>query len=138
MDKGEKWKDVSTRLPTLAPEIMTVGPERPCESQEEEGSGERPRIANATMHERNEQEPLEPIPENLAFRATRPRKTEEMEDGSEESRHNANEEGWETTCEEVQERVSAEGSGIGSRPGRGPDRTAFRFRWSTIQIWIGR
>ena len=26
MDKGEKRKDISMRLPTLAPEIMAVGP----------------------------------------------------------------------------------------------------------------
>ena len=43
MDKGEKRKDVSTRLPTLAPEIMAAGPERPRQSQEEEGGDERPR-----------------------------------------------------------------------------------------------
>ena len=36
MDKGVIRKDDSTRVPTLAPETMTVGPERPPESQEEE------------------------------------------------------------------------------------------------------
>ena len=36
MDKSEEKKDDSTRFPTLAPETMTVGPERPPESQEEE------------------------------------------------------------------------------------------------------
>ena len=45
--KGEKWKDVSTRLPTLALEIMAIGLECSRESQEEEGGGKRPRIDNA-------------------------------------------------------------------------------------------
>ena len=62
MDKGAKRKEDSTCHPTLASEIMAVGPEHPCESQEEEGGGERPRIANAAMCERNGQEPSEPIP----------------------------------------------------------------------------
>ena len=40
MDKGANRKDDSTRLSALALETMAVGPERPRESQEEEGGDE--------------------------------------------------------------------------------------------------
>ena len=70
MDKGGKWKDVSTHLPTLAPEIKAVRLERPHESQEEEGCGVRPRIADATIRGRNGQVPSELIPENSALGPT--------------------------------------------------------------------
>ena len=64
-------------------------------------------------------------PSKLKLRITRvrmasPRETEEMEDGIEESWHDASEDGWETVCEEVVDgaaterkemRVGAEGSG---------------------------
>ena len=73
--------------------------------------------------------------------------TEEMEDGNEEAWHDASADGWETACEEVEDRavserkemrVGAEGTGIGSRPSRGQNRTAFQFGWNAIQIWIIR
>ena len=77
MDKGVNRKDDSTRLLTLAPETMTVGPECPRESQEEEG-------ADATIRGRNGQEPSKPIPENSAFGPLRTHETEEKDDGTEE------------------------------------------------------
>ena len=85
MDKSVKRKEDSTRLPTLAPETMAVGPERPRESQEEEGSGVRSRIADATICGRNGQVRSEPIPENSALGPLRPHETKEMDDGTEES-----------------------------------------------------
>ena len=95
MDKSVKKKDDSTGFPTLAPKTMDVGPERPRESLEEEGSGMRSRIAQMTIHGRNRQEPTKPIPENSAFWLLRPWKTEEMDDGIEESSHDADEKGCE-------------------------------------------
>ena len=56
-------------------EIIAVGPERPRESQEEEGGGVRPRIADAMIHGRNGQEPSEPISESSAFGPLRPHET---------------------------------------------------------------
>ena len=82
---------------------MAVMPERPCESLEEEGGGVRQRIVDAMIHGRNEQEPSEPIPENSAFGPLHPRETEEMDDGIEESWHDASEEGCEMACEMVEE-----------------------------------
>ena len=115
MDKSVKKKDDSTGFPTLAPKTMDVGPERPRESLEEEGGGERPRISDATIRRRNGQKPSNPIPEKL-----RPHETEEMEDGIEESWHDASEEGCEVACEEVKE-------GIRKRPNRAPNFAAFRI-----------
>ena len=43
LDKSVNRKEDSTHLPTLAPETMAVGPERPRESREEEGGDVRPR-----------------------------------------------------------------------------------------------
>ena len=103
MEKSVYRKDDSMRLPTLAPKTMAVGSKRPRESLEEEGCGERPRIADATIHGRNGQKPSDPIPENSAFGPLRPCETEEMEDDIEESWHDANEEGCEMACEMVEE-----------------------------------
>ena len=52
---------------------------------------------------RNGEEPSEPIPENSAFGPLRPRETEEMDDGIEESWHDANEDGCEMACKMVDE-----------------------------------
>ena len=84
MDKSVKWKDDSTRLPTLTPETMVVGPEHPHESLEE-GGGMRPRITQMMIRERNGEEPSEPIPENSTLRPLRPHEIEEMDDGIEMS-----------------------------------------------------
>ena len=133
MDKGANRKDDSTHLPTLAPKTMAVGPERPCESQEEEGGDVRPRIANVTIRGRNRREPSEPIPENSAFGPLRSRETEKMDDGINESWHDASEGGWQKACEEVEDgaavekeemRAGAEGR-FGSRPKQGPNRMTF-------------
>ena len=94
---------------------------------------------------RSGEEPSTRNPENSAVGLVRTRETEEMEDGSEESWHDASEDRWKTTCEEVEDgaaaatkemRVGAEGSRIESQPGQGPNRTTLRFRWNTIWIWI--
>ena len=70
MDKNVKKKDNSTRFPTLAPEMMAIGPERPLESLEEEGGGVRPRIAQMSIHGRNKQKPSDPILGNSVVRET--------------------------------------------------------------------
>ena len=85
MDKSAKRKDDSTSLPTLAPEMMAVGPERPRQSQEEEGGGGRPRSAVMSIRRRDREEPLKPIPETSVFGPERARETEEKYDGAEES-----------------------------------------------------
>ena len=103
MDKSVNRKGDSTRLPTLAPETMAVGPERPRESIEEEGGSERARIANAMIRGRNRQKPSEPIPEKSAFRPVRPCETEEKDDNFKESLHDASGDGCEMACEEVEE-----------------------------------
>ena len=87
---------------------MAVMPERPRESLEEEGGGVRQRIVDAMIHGRNEQEPSEPIPENSAFGPLRPRETEEMDDGIEESWHDASEEGWEAPCRKAKDEATIE------------------------------
>ena len=87
MDKGEKRKDVSTRLPTLAPEITTVGPERPRESQEEEGGGERPRIASATTC--GWSGPYTPNTKQMAVGPERPCESREADGGHERTRPQA-------------------------------------------------
>ena len=87
MDKGEKRKDVSTRLPTLAPEIMAVGPERPRESQEEEGGGERPRIGNA--NECGRSGPPTPNPKQMAVRPESPDESRKEEGDDERTRPKA-------------------------------------------------
>ena len=134
MDKGANRKDDFMHLPTLSPEMMAIGPECPRESLEEEGGGERPRIADVTIRGRNGQKPWEPIPENPTIGPVCPCETEEKVDGFEESSHDASEEGWEMACEEVEDgaaaekekmRLNAEGSGIKSPPERGPNRVAF-------------
>ena len=130
-DKDEKQKDVSTRLPTLAPEIMAVGPERPRESLEEEGDGMRRTIAQMSIRGRNRQEPSEPIPENSTVGPVRPRETEEMEDGSEESWHDASEEGRETACgkatdEDTTERWKEEKDRVEIQSNRGTIGSVFR------------
>ena len=129
MDKRVKKKYDSTLFPILAPETMAVGPERPRESREEEGGGVRPRIADAMICGRNGQEPSIPIPENSALGPVHPRETEEMDDGFEESRHDASEEGCEMACKEVEE-------GTRKRPNRGPNRTTFRIGWGVIRSWF--
>ena len=127
--------------------ITRVRMASPSKTEDEEGGGKRPRLVRATTCGRSGEEPSTRNPENSAVGPVRPRETEEMEDGSEESWHDAREDGWETACEEVEDkakverdemRAGAEGSGIGSRPGRGPNRMAFRFGWSAIRIWIVR
>ena len=87
MDKGGKWKDVSTHLPTLAPEIKAVRLERPHESQEEEGSGERPRIASATACGRSG--PYTPNPKQMAVGPERPCESREADGGHERTRPQA-------------------------------------------------
>ena len=116
-------------------------------TEEEEGIGKRLRIVRATTCERSGEEPSTRNPENSAVGPVRPRETEEMEDDIEESWHDASEDGWETAYEEVEDgaakkrkemRVGAGGSKIGSQPVPGPNRTAFRFGWRAIRIWIVR
>ena len=116
-------------------------------TEEEEGIGKRPRIVRATTCERSGEEPSTRNPENSTVGPVRPRETKEMEDDSEESWHDASEDGWETAYEEVEDgaakkrkemRVGAGGSKIGSQPVPGPNRTAFRFGWRAIRIWIVR
>ena len=118
MDKGVNRKDDSMRLPTLATETMAVGPESPRESQQEEGSGVRPRITDATIRGRNEQEPSKQIPENSAYGPLHPHETEEKDDSTEESWHDVNKEGCDMAYEEVEE-------GTRKRPDRGPNHTTF-------------
>mgnify|MGYP006962886151 FL=1 len=119
----------------------------PSKTEEEEGGGKRPRIVREILCRRSGEEPSTRNPENSAVGPVRPRETEEMEDGSEESWHDASEDGWETAYEEVEDgaakkrkemRVGAGGSKIGSQPVPGPNRTAFRFGWRAIRIWIVR
>ena len=93
MEESISRKVYYTHLPTVAPETMAVGPECPPESLEEEGSDNRSRIVEATIRRRNEQKPLDPIPENSAFGTLRPHETEEMDDDTEESWHDANQDG---------------------------------------------
>ena len=90
-------------FPTLALEMIAVEPKRPHESQEEEGGGGRPRIADARIRRRNEQIHSDPITENSATRPLCPHKTEETDNGAEDSLHDANEEGCEMACEMVEE-----------------------------------
>ena len=117
----------------------------PSKTEEEEGGGERPRIVRATTCGRSGEEPSTRNSENLAVGPVRPHETEEMEESNEESWHDTSEDAWETSCEEVEggaavereeTRVGAEGSRIGSRPGRGPNWMTFRFGWRAIRIWI--
>ena len=119
----------------------------PSKTEEEEGGGKRPRIVREILCRRSGEEPSTRNPENSAVGPVRPRETEEMEDDSEESWHDASEDGWETAYEEVEDgaakkrkemRVGAGGSKIGSQPVPGPNRTAFRFGWRAIRIWIVR
>ena len=131
MDKRVNRKDDSMRLPTLAPETMAVGPERPRESQEEESGGVRPRIADAMIRGGNGQNPSQPIPENSASGPVRPHETEEKDDGIEESWHDASEDGCEMACEKVEE-------GTRKRPDRGSNRAAFRTGWGVIWSWFVR
>ena len=125
--------------------ITRVRMASPSKTEEEEGGGERPRSIRETTCGRSGEEPSTRNSENLAVGPVRPHETEEMEESNEESWHDTSEDAWETSCEEVEDGAAAEkeemragtkGSGIGNRPGRGPDRTTFRFGWSVIQIWI--
>ena len=127
--------------------ITRVRMASPSKTEEEEGGGKRPRIVREILCRRSREEPSTRNPENSAVGPMRPRETEEMEDGNEESWHDASEDGWETAYEEIEDgaakkkkemRAGAEGSRIGSRPGPGPNRTAFRFGWRAIRIWIVR
>ena len=111
MDKSVNRKDDSTRLPTLAPETMAVGPERPRESLEEEGGGAKPRIALMSMRGKDEEKPSKPVPVTSVFGPIRSQGTEEKDDGAEESWHDARE-GCEMACETVDE-------GTRERPDRG-------------------
>ena len=85
MHRSVNRKNDSTHLPTVTPETMVVGPERPRETLKEEGGDERPRIVDATIRGRNKQKHSDPIPENSAFGPLRPREIEEVDDGIEES-----------------------------------------------------
>ena len=127
--------------------ITRVRMASPSKTEEEEGGGKRPRIVREILCRRSGEEPSTRNPENSAVGPVRPRETEEMEDDIEESWHDASEDGWETAYEEVEDgaakkrkemRVGAEGSKIGSQPVPGPNRTAFRFGWRAIRIWIVR
>ena len=106
----------------------------PSKTEEEEGGGKRPRIVREILCKWSGEEPSTRNLESSAIGPVRPRETEEMEDCSEESWHDASEDGWETACEEVEDgaaaerkemRVGVEVSGIGSRPGPGPNQTTF-------------
>ena len=102
MEKSVYRKDDSTRLPTLAPETMAIGPERPREPLEEEDGSDRSRVADATIRGRNGQKPSEPIPENSTLGPLCPHEIEEMDDGIEEFWHDASKQGCEMACEEVE------------------------------------
>ena len=163
---------------------MVVGPERPCESQEEEGGGERTQPGTEARERKDEaskvakgeattvpeneigrdrseqmtarpgrrqiqqgpkspckkrrgQEPFKPIPESTAIGPVHPRETDEMEDGCEESWHDANEEGWEVDCRKAKNGVApeqeeeaegrAEEDQVGNRHDRGSITPVFRF-----------
>ena len=127
--------------------ITRVRMTSPSKTEEEEAGEERPRIVRVTTCGQSGEEPSTRNPENSAVGPVRPRETEEMEDDIEESWHDASEDGWETAYEEVEDgaakkrkemRVGAGGSKIGSQPVPGPNRTAFRFGWRAIRIWIVR
>ena len=106
----------------------------PSKTEEEEGGDDKPRNVRATMCRQSGEEPSTRNPKNLAVGPVCPRESEEMEDGNEESMHDASEDGWEMACEEVEDgaaeerkemRTGAERSGIASRPGQGLNRTTF-------------
>jgi hypothetical protein len=68
-----------------------------------------------------------------------------MDGDAEEYWHNAGSEGWESTCKEFKDgaaakegetRTGAEGSEIGRRSEREPNRAAFRIGWGTTRTWI--
>ena len=70
--------------------------------------------------------------------------TEEMGEETKEYWLDARSDGWESTCEEVEggaaaeegkTRNDAEGSEIGRRSEREPNRVAFRIGWGTIRIY---
>ena len=85
MDKSMRKKNDSTCFPTLVPETMVVGPERPRESLEEEGGGRRPGPSLMLICRWNEQKPLEPIPGTSAIGPLCPQETEEKDDSTEDS-----------------------------------------------------
>ena len=71
------------------------------------------------------EEPSTRIPETPVVEPVCRHETGEKEGADEESWHDANEEGWETACEEV-------------KHGGGTGRSTFRFGWSRIRSWIVR
>ena len=95
MDKSEEKKDGSMRFPTLAPETMVLGSEHPRESLEEEGGGAKSRISLMSICGRDGEEPSKPIPETSVYGP--------VDDGAEESWHDAREEGCDVACEVVDE-----------------------------------
>ena len=123
MDKSAKRKDDSTSLPTLAPETMAVGPERPRESLEEEGGGAKPRIALVSMRGKDEEKPSKPVLGISVFGPIHSQWTEE-------SWHDARE-GCEMACETVDK-------GIRERPDRGSCRAVLQAVWDVIQPWFAR
>ena len=66
-----------------------------------------------------------------------------MEDGCDESSHDANEEGWGTACgkatdKAAMERKKEEKDGVETRRDRGTIVSVFRFGWDVIWAWIIR
>ena len=118
----------------------------PSKTEEEEGGGKRPRIVREILCRRSGEEPSTRNPENSAVGPVRPRETEEMEDGNEESWHDASEEGWEATCRRAKDGATidqedeadgrAEEDKVGNRHDRGTIRSAFHFGWDAIRAWI--
>ena len=82
----------------------------------------RPRIVDAMIHGRNGQVPSIP-----SLGPLRPHETKEMDDGIEESWHNANKRGCEMSGEEVEE-------GTRKQPDRGPNLAPFRIGWGVIRL----
>ena len=130
MDKSVNRKGDSTRLPTLAPETMAVGPERPRESLEEEGGGVNSRISLMSMRGMDEEKPSKPVPATSVFGPMRSQGSEGTDDGVEESWHDARE-GCEMACETVDE-------GTRERPDRGPCRAVLQAVWDAIRPWFVR
>ena len=71
-----------------------------------------------------------------------------MEDGSEESWDDANEDGWGTTCGKAKDKAAkeqeeeaegrAEEDKVRNWHDRGPIGSVFRFGWDVIRAWIIR
>ena len=114
-------------------------PDRPSRRQIQQGP-------ESPYKNRSGQEPSEPILENMAVGPVRPRETDEMDDNSEESVHDASEEGWEATCRRAKDGATidqedeadgrAEEDKVGNRHDRGLIRSTFCFGWDAIRTWI--